>query len=406
METTNMNIKFKEMSPKQNQILSSEARFRVVACGRRFGKTEVGKTAIVRGAAKYNQQCWWLVPTHGMATQFWRDIKKLLRNFPKIEINERERRIDFPNGGMIAVKSTHKPDNLRGAGLDFVVLDEAAFMSAEVWSEVVQPMLLERKGSALFLSSPNGLNWFWDVYRLGLNGTKPRKRSWRSFHFTSADNPLIDAEELENIRLNTPERTWREEYLAEFIVDGGAVFRGVREAATAILRLRPTEGKRYIAGLDWARDKDYTCIVVIDAESREMVAMDRFHEVSWAVQRERVKLMYDHWKPVAIWAETNAIGSPNIEALQAEDLPVRSFTTTAQSKPPLIEALVLALERGELKLLPDEVLLGELIAYRMERLPGGGYRYSAPAGGHDDTVISTALAWHGVLHGTILIDFV
>lgn len=389
----------------QRTILNSHAHFRVVACGRRWGKTELGKIAIIENAIRAHR-CWWLSPTQDMAEQVWRDLKFSLNAVQGIAISESEHRIDFPNGGMIAVRSTYTPMYLRGAGLHFVVLDEAAFMTPDVWSQVVEPMLLEREGGALFLSSPNGLNWFWDVYRLGLNGTKPRKRSWRSFHFTSYENPLIDPEELDTIKLNTPERTWREEYLSEFIADGGTVFRGVREAATAILRLHPTEGRRYIAGLDWARDNDYTCIVVIDADSREMVAIDRFHEVSWAVQRERVKLMYDTWKPVAIWAEANAIGSPNIEALQAEDLPVRSFTTTAQSKPPLIEALVLALERRELKLLPDEVLLGELIAYRMERLPGGGYRYSAPAGGHDDTVIGTALAWHGVLHGTILIDFV
>jgi hypothetical protein len=398
-------VKSMQLHPKQREILVSDARFRVVVAGRRFGKTHAGKYVLIKRAILGNY-VWWLSPTYGMSQQIWRDLKDTLSIFPDVEISQSERRIDLPNGGVIAVKSTHKPDHLRGAGLDFVVLDEAAFMSAEVWSEVVQPMLLERKGAALFLSSPNGLNWFWDVYRLGLNGTKPRKRSWRSFHFTSYENPLIEAEELDAIRLNTPERTWKEEYLAEFTSDSGTVFRGVREAATAILRLHPSEGRRYIAGLDWARDKDYTCIVVIDADSHEMVAIDRFHEVSWAVQRERVKAMYDVWKPVAIWAEANAIGSPNIEALQAEDLPVRSFTTTGQSKPRLIEALALALERGEIQILPDETLVGELIAYRMERLPGGGYRYSAPAGGHDDTVISTALAWHGVLHGTILIDFV
>jgi phage FluMu gp28-like protein len=388
----------------QKEILTSSARFRVVAAGRRFGKTLVSEIAIIFQAAR-GKTCWWLAPTYSMSSHVWRDLKKLLRNFPDVKFSDKERCIDFPNGGTITVRSTHLPDNLRGAGLDFVVLDEAAFMEAGVWSDVVQPMLLEKKGSALFLSSPNGLNWFWDLYRLGLNGSKPRKRSWRAFHFTSYDNPLIDPAELDAIRRNTPERAWREEYMAEFIADGGQVFRGVREAATAPLDVQPVAGRRYIAGLDWARDNDYTCIVVMDAETKHMVALERFHGVGWALQRERVKAVSERWQPAAIWAEANSIGSPNIEALQNEGLPVRSFTMTAQSKAPLIEALALALERREIALLPDETLLGELIAYHMERLPGGGYKFTAPAGGHDDTVVALALAWHGIGQGVVFFDF-
>jgi hypothetical protein len=79
--------------------------------------------------------------------------------------------------------------------------------------------------------------------------------------------------------------------------------------------------------------------------------------------------------------------------------------TTAQSKRQLIEGLALAIERRELALTPDPILLAELASYTMERLPGGGYRYSAPAGSHDDTVIATALAWHGVRFGGVLVDF-
>lgn len=145
--------------------------------------------------------------------------------------------------------------------------------------------------------------------------------------------------------------------------------------------------------------------MVIDADSRHVVALDRFTGVSWALQRGRLKTLYDHWLPAVIWAEANSIGSPNIEALQAEGLPMRAFTTTASSKPPLIESLALAIERREVALLPDEDLLGELAAYTLHALPGGGYRYTAPAGQHDDLVIALALAWYAVNQPTVLIDF-
>jgi hypothetical protein len=337
-----------------------------------------------------------------MASQIWRELKAIFRSSPKARINEHERRIDFPGGGWLAIRSAHNPDHLRGAGLDFVVLDEAAFMHPSVWPEVIRPMLLERKGRALFLSSPNGLNWFHDIYQLGVSN----KRFWRAYRFPSSDNPLIAPDELEAIRLQTAERIFREEYRAEFLADIGRVFRGIRDAATAPLDACPTPGTRYVIGLDWGRENDSTAIVVIDADNRRLVALDRFNQVSWSLQRGRLKAVYDYWQPVVIWAEANSIGAPNIEALQREGLPVRPFTTTATSKPPLIENLALAIERGDLALLPDETLLSELASYTMERLPAGGYRYTAPPGLHDDLVIATALAWRGARLSGSPIDFI
>lgn len=338
-----------------------------------------------------------------MASQVWRDFKEACRDIQGVVIHENQRRMEFPRGGVLEIRSTFYADHLRGAGLDFVVLDEAAFMEPNVWPEIVRPMLLERRGKAIFLSSPSGRNWFWDIYQLGLNLSQ---RTWRSFHFTSYDNPHIPPEEIDELRRTTPERIFREEIMAEFIGDSGQVFRGIREAATAPMNAQPIPGHRYFGGLDWGRESDSTAIVIIDADTRQVVALDRFNQIGWSLQRGRLQAMIERWQPAAVWAEENSIGSVNIEALQNEGLPVRAFKTTAQSKAPLIEALALAIERGELALLPDETLLHELASYRMERLPGGGYRYSAPSGGHDDTVIAAALALHGVNRGTFLIDFI
>lgn len=386
----------------QERILTSEARFTVAACGRRFGKTEAGKLAILIRSLR-GQRCWWLVPTYQMATQAWRDLRGFCKILPGATISEAERRIDLPGGGMLAVRSTHYADYLRGEGLDFVVLDEAAFMEPTVWPEVVRPMLLERSGDALFLSSPNGRNWFWELYQMGLDETQPR---WQSFWFTSYDNPLVMPAELDDVRHSTQERVFREEYLAEFIDDSGLVFRRIREAATAALTPQPEAGHSYVAGIDWGRDNDYTAMVVMDADSRAMVALDRFNQVDWSLQRGRLMALYNRWQPVVMWAEANSIGGPNIEALQQAGLPVRPFQMTGQSKGPLIEALALALENEAIALLPDETLLNELAAYTLERLPGGGYRYGAPAGLHDDAVIALALAWYGVRHSGIRVDFV
>ena len=379
------------------------ARFKVVACGRRWGKTELGKMVILEHAIWGRQRTWWLAPSRLMASQVWRDLKAAVRDIEGIKISEVERRIDLPRGGMIAVRSSHQPDYLRGEGLDLAVLDEAAFMEARVWQEIVRPMLATSQGRALFLSTPFGRNWFWDLFRLGMDNEEP---DWRAFQFTSGSNKLIAPEELESIRRQTSAHVWRSEYLAQFDDDQGQVFRGIRAAVVPLNSPAPQEGHRYVAGVDWGRSIDYTAIAIIDATARQLVALDRFNQVGWSLQRGRLQALSEHWGAQVIWAESNSIGEPNIEALQRESLPIRSFTTTSASKSPLIEALALAIERGCLGLLEDPVLLGELASFALQRLPGGGYRYGARPGHHDDTVMALALAWYAVEHSGALIEFV
>jgi hypothetical protein len=122
------------------------------------------------------------------------------------------------------------------------------------------------------------------------------------------------------------------------------------------------------------------------------VWLERFNQIGWETQRGRLAALYERFQPHMILAEANSIGSVNIEALQAEGLPVRGFMTTAKSKAPLIDHLALGMEKSEVILLNDPVLKHELLAYEMRRT-SQGWSYHAPAGGHDDTVIATALSW-------------
>lgn len=372
----------------------------MVACGRRFGKTETGKILAIERALG-GRVVWWISPTYRMAQDVWRSLRGTLAGAWQ-EKSEAMREIALPGGGLIRVRSGHDPDALRGAGLDLAVLDEAAYLHPDVWAAAIRPALADRRGEALFLSSPNGRNWFWALYMRGQN---PAQAEWRSWRFPTAANPLIAPSEIEAAREQLPERVFRQEYLAEFLDDAAGVFRHVEAAATGTPESGPQPGERIVFGVDWGRDGDFTAIAVLAVERRRLVALDRFNEIGWALQRGRLAALAAHWGPEAIWAEANSIGGPNIEALQAEGLPVMPFTMTAANKGPLIDALALALERGELVILPDAVLVAELQAYTLERLPSGRFRYGAPRGQHDDTVIALALAWHGAIAGTAGISF-
>jgi len=216
------------------------------------------------------------------------------------------------------------------------------------------------------------------------------------------ENDTFPFSEAQQMWRTMPEMTFRQEFLAEFLEESGAVFRRVLDAATGLPQ-EPIAGHEYVMGVDWGKSNDFTVIAVGDLTTHSMVAMDRFNQIDYRVQRGRLETLAQRYNPNVIMAESNSMGEPIIEQLQADGLPVRGFTTTNATKAAIIEALGLALERSEITLLNDAVLVGEMQAYEMDRLPSGMVRYSAPDGMHDDTVMATALMWEA-MHSTIGIE--
>jgi len=329
----------------------------------------------------------------------WRLIHRLALQLPDIEIRRAERSVILPTGGEIWVRSADNPDSLRGEGLDFAVLDECAFMKEAAWAEAIRPALSDRQGRAMFISTPKGRNFFW---RLWQRCQDANQSEWAGWQLPTSDNPYIADEEIESARATMPERIYRQEYLADFIEDSGGVFRRVMEAATAEPLDTGAEGGQYIIGADWGRSNDFTVFTVIDVQSKAMVYSDRFTQIDYNIQAGRLKALYNRFPGSTIIAEYNSMGGPIVERLQAEGLPVTGFVTTAKTKEPLIRALESAFENGEIAILNDPVLLGELQAYEQVRM-ASGWKFSAPDGMHDDTVISLALAWSGISAGPLVI---
>lgn len=211
------------LHPAQKKVAESDARWKILCAGRRFGKTRLGvqlciQTALAGGRA------WWVAPTFSIARVGWRALESAAMSFPKeIEpkISIANMEVLFPNGGFIACKSADNPQRLRGEGLDFIVIDEAAFVKPEVWQEVLRPTLTERKGSALFISTPLGIgNWFYDLWE-----TAGEMESWERFRFTTLDNPAIDPEELEAAKTEVGSIVYAQEYMAEFVEAGQGLFK-------------------------------------------------------------------------------------------------------------------------------------------------------------------------------------
>lgn len=373
--------------PGQREVHEHPARLKVIAAGRRWGKTRLGVNECLATAAA-GGRAWWVSPSYKMGEVGWRPLRRMASKIPGAEIRRVDRQIFLPGGGEVAVRSADNPDSLRGEGLDFLVIDECAFVTEEAWTEALRPALSDRLGRAMFISTPKGRNWYWRIWR---RGQEESGSEWMSWRFPTSANPYIDPAEIEAARQMLPEATFRQEYLAEFLEDAGLVFRNIRACIAAPIPSAETH-RRYVMGVDWAQSHDFTALVVMDAAARQVVEIDRFNQIGWDVQRGRLAALATKWNVSTILAEQNSIGGPNIEQLQSEGLPVRAFTTTNQSKQDIIVALQLAFERGEIRIPDHAPLITELEAFEAERLPSGRWRYSAPAGMHDDTVIALALA--------------
>lgn len=385
-------LKIPKAHDAQRIIDDCDARFIVAVCGRRFGKT----SSIPRKRIKdmlAGKAGAYFAPTYKMMSEFYRSTKTLLAPII-VNVNKQEHRFEFIGGGSLTMWSLDNPDSIRGQKYAWADIDEAAMVRdlENAWNAVIRPTLTDYKGSAAFWSTPKGINFFHQLFTRGQDASFG---DWRSFQFPTAANPFISPDEIAIAQQELPADVFRQEYLAEFIVGEGAVFRNILSNLTAP-ETTPAEhqGHRIVAGVDWGQVSDFTAISIVCENCACEVALDRFNQIDWEFQRAKLLAHFEKWNVVFALVEENSIGSPNLEALQkATNRTLKGFVTTAQSKPPLIQSLALAFEQNEIKWRNVPVATSELEAYEATRNETTNrIQYSAPKGSHDDTVIARALA--------------
>ena len=370
-------------------IAAHPAKVKVVCMGRRWGKTMMAGSVALSCAAQ-GAAVAWIPPTYKNARPLWRFAEQMTAPVSRrLRINRTDRTIEFPGGGWLGIYTADNPVGILGEAFDLVILEEAARIAEDVWSETIMPTLADRDGRAMLISTPRGRNWFWREYQAGLADGKTQA----SFTAPSNANPMPQIQRaFEMARTRVSERTFRQEWEAQFLDDGGGVFRRVQEAATIPQAIEPIAGHQYVIGADWGRTNDATWFAVIDVTTKQNVYNDRMIDTDYQLQRTRLQALQQRYNGAPVLAEYNSIGGPQIEALQNMGVIVYAFTTTNSTKAALIDALALAFEQGDLQIVNDPILVGELQAYEGKRQPSGLVVYSAPDGMHDDGVIALALA--------------
>ena len=368
-----MILELPEAHINQTKILESTARFRVVMCGRRFGKSELSQVEIISNALQ-GRNVAYITPTYKLAKTFF---EKLIQCVP-FENNKSDLTIHFPNEGTVEFFTGERLDNLRGRKFHLVVIDEASFISnlQDGWLNSIRPTLTDYQGRALFLSTPRGKNYFYSLYMKG------GQRDWESFKFTTYDNPYILTSEINDAKAQLPNIVFEQEYMANPMENAANPF-GAEHINKCTCNLSLNEPMFY--GIDLAKSFDWTVIIGLDSEGK-VCYFERFQK-DWLQTKETIKEIRKHKH---IFIDSTGVGDAIVEDLQKYFNDMTGFKYTSTSKQQLMESLASSIHKKEIGF-PEGAIKDELEIFEY-LFTSTGVRYSAPAGFHDDCVNALALA--------------
>jgi hypothetical protein len=384
--STTAEVRLPARHPGQKIISDHQARFKVVMCGRRFGKTQLGIREAC-DAAISGEPVGWFAASYKIALEAWRELVRRLAPITS-RMSEQDKRLELATGGVIEVWTLDTPDPARGRKYKLVIIDESGIVRdlLDVWQAAIRPTLVDLKGKALFLGTPKGRrHGFVALFNKGLSDDP----DWQSFRASTLENPFIPAEEVEAARKELPPEIFAQEFEGIPTDDGANPF-GL-EALRGALGAWSTEPV-VVYGVDLARSIDFTVVCGLDAY-RRVVTLDRW-QAPWAVTKDKIRRMVGQTPLVA---DATGVGDAIVADLEDAGVSVTRHVFTQASKLRLMQRLVAAFQGKELTIPDDPAvkwLQNELEAFEFE-YTATGVRYEAPSGEHDDGVMALALALFG-----------
>lgn len=390
-------IRLPTLHPGQQRIDEHPAKYKLLRCGRRFGKTKygvakAGKTAINGGKVG------WFAPTHKYSQEAWRELTKRLRPIEAIggRISEAEKRIEFPEsmgGGLIEVWTLEgNEDPARGRDFDLVIVDEAGLVGnlSTIWEAALEPTLTDRDGDALFLGTPKGARTPFNV--MFAEAEAGADKEWAAFHGKTIDNITIPnvVEKMEKKKARAIRRGTLHIFLQEhegIPADDGSNPIGLNAIRECVAEASKNPTVAY--GVDLARAVDFTVVTGLDAYGR-WTEQHRF-QADWGPTKRKLLDLCGTELPVIM--DSTGVGSPIVDDLQYAGMNVTPFVFSRKSRGVLIEDLITAIH-GKRLTVPPGTTQGELESLGIERNSETNFtKYTVPDGMHDDCIMSLALAW-------------
>jgi len=395
------------LHPTQLEVYNDKHKHKVVAAGKGWGKTNmVTKSGAGLAMTQEGTMGAVIAPFAKQANYDYSLIKKLIPTNRVEKSSERWMELTLKNGSTIGMFSAENPEAARGYAWDWVIVDEAAFCDPEIF-HIIDSQIGKRGGVEWLISTPNGKGMFYDLY----NRQDTDPKNYKSFHYTTYDNPFYPVEEIERMRLNMPEAVFRQEIMAEFI-DGGLVFPHLNEIMTAVPR-EPIPGHSYVSGIDIAKVNDFTVIKIADSEDNYEVYHMRLPHSDWSVIKSTIYTTLKRYNNATGIIDQTGVGGAVVEDLQKmtrafEGAPEQGHLIlvpvafTQKSKPELLRNYIMAQGNYTIHLIKDPVTKKEhedMLAIKSETLQGY-VKYQAPKGRNDDTVMAAALMSWGLDHYT------
>jgi hypothetical protein len=367
-----MRIEVPNAHINQKAILESQARFNVLMCGRRFGKSELSQIKMIK-TASFGEQIAYITPTYKLAKVFFNKLAAALP-FPN---NQSNLTMQFPNKGSVEFFTGERLDNLRGRKFHGVIIDEASFIPnlEDGWLNSIRPTLTDYKGWGWFLSTPRGKNFFYSLYMKQEDG-------WQSFKYSTYDNPYIDTKEIDEAKRQLPAPVFEQEYMANPMENAANPFGSDNIKAC----IKPLSNQEPVCfGIDLAKSYDWSVIIGLDAGGN-VCYLDRFQK-DWHTTKQTILKLPR--KPMLL--DSTGVGDPIFEELQRAGLMVEGLKFTSNSKQQLMVGLQNAIHTKSISY-TEGVIVNELEVFEYQ-FTANGVKYSAPSGFHDDCVMALALAY-------------
>lgn len=399
-----MNIKlYNPTEPQRDfyRLIYEDAPFvSLIVAGRQTGKTFfMMNDAVMRALNNPKHRMFWVSPIQDQANKVMKDIEAMFSNHEELW-NQIVKRFDrkanemyFYNGSFIKFRSADSGDNLRGATLDFIYIDEAAYMKIDFINEVLMPMVTRTNGRVVMSSTFNGRNWYWDWYNNGLKDDN--KGQIEAIKRTYLDLDDRDVERtVSAIRKGMTKAQFDQEFLCR-PVSGNALFSNVEDAIADL----NTEYDRIYIGMDIGVAQDYTVLTALD-ENYNVIDIDRFNMKEESMDSDdfkfRIKEFYrKHYdKLAACYFEVNNNDLLFDELTMDDDMyKMIPFHTTSKTKPDMIRNLIKLFEDKLISIPNNETLIKELYDFKSKRNAiTGNLQFSNTDGKHDDMVMSLAIA--------------
>lgn len=387
---------------KQLEIIealeSDEISTVICIAGRQAGKTILAENIACKWCLDAPKESpvtvMWVAPTDNQALKVYKEIIKVWDKKSKLIKTKKGAKGDieiiFFNGSQILFRSAGSTDTLRGNGVHYLIVDEAAFVVEDTLTTIILPTMNVKGRKKLLISTPKGKNYLHRWYENGLSG-KPEFAKWKSFRFNCYDSPFTPIETIEEARSVMTDVKFRQEFLAEF-VDNASAFKNIDNClSTDYKQDRPIVNEKYYAGVDIGLGTDASVISIVDGNGN-LVNYFKWEETNAQTVIDLIIEINRIWKFKKILFETNNNGLPMFQTLKKSIPVITNFNTSSKTKPEIINNLIHLFDTRTIRCLDTNDLRIELEAFNFNQNSSGYVKYGAASGFHDDIIMSFAIA--------------